>query len=64
MKKKIITGLVIISIAAASVMAFESQKDFRKNFGFKNHIARVIKTLDLSDTQKNALKELRAETKR
>ena len=61
MKKKIISGLVIISVATASVMAFGPHKDFRKSFGFKNHMAKIIKSLDLSDTQKDALKELKAE---
>jgi Spy/CpxP family protein refolding chaperone len=61
MKKKIITGLVILSIASASIMAFGPQKDFKKGFRPQNHIAKIMKKLDLNDEQKDALKELRAE---
>lgn len=62
MKKSIITGLVIVSVATVSLMAFGS--DHRgKGFGSKPPMAKILKQLDLSDEQKIALKELRVTQK-
>jgi Spy/CpxP family protein refolding chaperone len=58
MKKHIITGLVIISVATASLVAFGL--DHRgKGFGHKPPMAKVLKQIDLTDDQKAVLKELR-----
>ncbi len=60
MKKRIITGLVIVSVATASLMAFGS--DHRgKSFGSKPPMVKFLKQLDLTDEQKDSLKALRAE---
>ncbi len=61
MKKKIITGLVVLSIASVTAIAFGQPKHMKMGFGPGKHIMKVIKSLDLSDAQEDLLKELRAE---
>jgi len=60
MKKKIITGMLIVSVAAANLIAFGPNHNAR-GFGHKPPIVKVLKELDLSDAQKEALKALRDE---
>ena len=62
MKKRIITGLVIISVATASLMAF-GPNHRGKGSGHKPSIIKALKQLDLSDEQKASLKELRTDMK-
>ncbi len=62
MKKSILTGLVIVSVASATLMAFGPDHK-GKRFWKKPPIVMVLKQLDLSDEQKAALKALRVEQK-
>lgn len=58
MKKSIISGLVIISMATASLMAY-GPKGNGKDFGHKPKMMKVLKQIDLTDEQKETLKEMR-----
>ncbi len=62
MRKKIIAGLVIVSVAAAGLMACGPKGEAR-GFGTKPKIAKILHKLDLSDTQKESLKALRSSQK-
>jgi len=62
MKKRILTGLVIVSVASATLMAFGPDHK-GKRFWKKPPIAMVLKQLDLTDEQKATLKALRDEQK-
>lgn len=62
MKKSIITGLVILSVAATSLMAFGPDHK-GKGFGHKPPMAKIMQELDLTDAQKASFKELRAAQK-
>ena len=57
MKKQIISGLVIISVVATSIMAMGPKGD--RCFGEKPKMFKVLKQLDLTDAQKTTLKEMR-----
>ena len=60
MKKGIIAGLVVISVATVSLMAFGgANKCADRGFGHKPQMAKIFQQLDLSDTQKTELKNLR-----
>ena len=61
MKKKIIAGLVILSVATVGLMACGPKGE--RGFGDKPKIAKILKQLDLSDTQKESLKALRSSQK-
>ncbi|MCH9812583.1 MAG: Spy/CpxP family protein refolding chaperone [Epsilonproteobacteria bacterium] len=62
MKKSIISGLVIISVTTASLMAYGPKGDC-KGFGNKPKIIKVLKQLDLTDAQKEILKEMKTAKK-
>ena len=62
MKKRILTGLVIVSVASVSLMAFGPNHK-GKRLWRKPPIVTVLKQLDLTDEQKATLKALREEQK-
>jgi Spy/CpxP family protein refolding chaperone len=62
MKKSIITGLVIISVALTSLAAFGPHHD-GKGFRGDMKMTKVFSKLDLSDEQKESFKALRASQK-